>query len=107
MILDWGFSLAKYYDTIFECGGKFVMGRGSLWPGLTTDSCGAPKLLVLWHRIVQYTPVTKVLAPQLNFVGQLASSQPPLMVEKCNHERQNLPISILHLEFRLRKTKKW
>ena len=30
-----------------------------------------------------YTPVTKVLAPWLNFIVQLASSQPPLMVLKA------------------------
>ena len=41
-------------------GGKVCNGksRGCLWPGLTTDSCGASKLLVLWHRIVQYLYAT-------------------------------------------------
>jgi len=37
---------------------------------------------------LQYTRVTKVLAPWLNFTVQLASSQPPMMVLKAEMRSQ-------------------
>ena len=40
-----------------------------------------------------YSRVTKVLAPCLNFIVQLASSQPPLMVLKAEMHSQEIKAS--------------